>query len=249
MQNMQITQLPLGLKLRDDAIFENFFIGGNEQTIETLKAFVFKRSEQFIYCYGEPSVGRTHLLQACCHAASEQNDSIFYLPLSNYREFSPRIFEDMEHQRYVCIDDIDAIVGDRVWEEALFHFYNRARDNHVSLLVSARYAPQQLYSLLSDLRSRLLWGLVLEIKTLTDEEKIDALKMRAALRGFSLSTIVGNYLIRHYPRHMHDLFAVLETLDHASLAAKRRLTIPFVRSVMRNSVNYASMPLPSNIKR
>jgi DnaA family protein len=249
MQHMQITQLPLGLKLRDDAIFDNFFIGSNEQIVETLKAFISRQSEQFVYCYGEPGVGRTHLLQACCHAASEQNDPIFYLPLSSYKELSPRIFEDMEHQRYVCIDDVDAIVGDRAWEEALFHFYNRARDNRVSLLISARHAPQQLHSLLPDLQSRLMWGLVLEIKALTDEEKIDALKMRAALRGFSLSDEVGNYLIRHYPRHMHDLFAVLETLDHASLAAKRRLTIPFVRSVMRNSASYASMPQSNDAKR
>lgn len=246
---MQITQLPLGLKLRDDAIFDNFFMGSNEQIIETLKAFVSKRSEQFIYCYGEPGVGRTHLLQACCHAASEKNEPIFYLPLSSYLEFSPPIFEDMEHQRYVCIDDVDAIIGDRAWEEALFHFYNRARENQVSLLVSARHAPQQLHCLLPDLQSRLTWGLVLEIKTLTDAEKIDALKMRATLRGFSLSNEVGNYLIRHYPRHMHDLFAVLEALDQASLAAKRRLTIPFVRSVMRNPLIYATMPTSSNTKR
>ncbi|OGT43973.1 MAG: DnaA regulatory inactivator Hda [Gammaproteobacteria bacterium RIFCSPHIGHO2_12_FULL_40_19] len=246
---MQITQLPLGLKLRDDAIFDNFFVGSNEQTVETLKAFISKQPEQFIYCYGELGVGRTHLLQACCHAASEKNETIFYLPLSSYAEFSPVIFEDMEHQRYVCIDDVDAIIGNRVWEEALFHFYNRARANKVSLLVSARHAPQQLPCVLPDLQSRLKWGLVLEIKTLTDEEKIDALKMRAALRGFSLSNDVGNYLIRHYPRHMHDLFAVLETLDQASLAAKRKLTIPFVRSVMRNPVNYANMPASDDHKR
>ena len=246
---MQITQLPLGLKLRDDAILDNFFIGSNEQIVEALKAFISRQSEQFIYCYGEPGVGRTHLLQACCHAASEKNETIFYLPLSNYAEFSPAIFDDMEQQRYVCIDDIDAIVGNHAWEEALFHFYNRARENQVSLLVSAKKAPQQLSCVLPDLQSRLTWGLVLEIKSLTDEEKIDALKMRAALRGFSVSTEVGNYLIRHYPRHMHDLFAVLEALDQASLAAKRRLTIPFVRSVMRNPLNYANMPTSDDHKR
>lgn len=237
---MQITQLPLGLKLRDDSIFDNFFTGSNEQIVETLKTFVSRQSEQFIYCYGELGVGRTHLLQACCHAASEKNESVFYLPLSNYLEFSPCIFEDMENQCCVCIDDLDAIVGNRVWEEALFHFYNRAREKQVSLLVSARCMPQQLSCVLPDLQSRLMWGLVLEIIPLTDEEKIDALKMRAGLRGFSLSTEVGNYLIRHYPRHMHDLFAVLETLDQASLAAKRRLTIPFVRSVMRQSLDYVN---------
>jgi DnaA family protein len=238
-----LTQLPLSLKLRDDSIFDNFYVGKNAQLIETLKAFVLGRSEQFIYCYGELGVGKTHLLQACCHAVDEKNQaSIFYLPLSNYTDFSPAIFEDLEHQHCVCIDDVDAIVGNRAWEEALFYFYNRARDHQVSLLISAQHAPQQLKCVLPDLQSRLSWGLTLEIKSLTDIEKMHALQMRAGLRGLNLSDDVSNYLIHRYSRNMRDLFFVLEKLDQASLAAKRKLTVPFVKSVMQSDKIYVTMP-------
>jgi len=227
-------QLPLSLKLRDDSIFDNYFVGNNFQSVEILKAFVSKKSESFIYCYGESGVGRTHLLQACCHAASENNASIFYLPLMNHSQFLPQIFDDLENQECVCIDDVDAIAGNREWEEALFHFYNRARENKVSLLVSAKNLPKQTNYLLLDLQSRLNNGLILEIKNLSDAEKKQALQMRAALRGINLSDEVCNYLIHHYSRNMRDLFMVFEKLDQASLAAKRRLTTPFVKSVMQN---------------
>ncbi len=226
---MQAYQLPLCLKLHDTAIFDNFFVGENTQLINTLKLFLSKQTEQFIYCYGESGSGRTHLLQACCH---EMDKDIFYLPLENYTELSPEIFEALEDQRTVCIDNIDCIMGNAAWEEALFHFYNRARDNKVALLVSATCAPQQLNCALSDLKSRLSWGLALEIKSLKDEEKIQALQMRAAARGFHLSDEVGHYLIHHYSRNMRDLFFVLEKLDGASLVAKRRLTIPFVKATL-----------------
>lgn len=229
---LQLAQLPLKLNLRDDAIFDNYFIGANAQFIATLKAFALRRAEQFIYCYGESGVGRTHLLQACCHTADENNESIFYLPLSQHADFSPEVFEALENQRCVCIDDVDAIAGNREWEEALFYFYNRARENYVSLLVSAKSLPQKINYCLPDLQSRLASGLIFEIKNLTDEEKIQALQMRAKLRGFDLSNEVGNYLIHHYSRSMCDLFFALEKLDQASLAAKRKLTIPFVKTVM-----------------
>jgi len=229
--NFALAQLPLKLNLRDDSIFDNFFVGDNLQLMTILKNFIVRQSEQFIYCYGESGVGRTHLLQACCHAMSENNQAVFYLPLSHHADFSPEIFDALENLDCVFIDDVDAIVGNRVWEEALFYFYNRARENNVSLLVSANFLPQQLNCLLPDLQSRLAWGLTVAIKNLSDEEKIKTLQMRAQLRGFDLSDEVGRYLIHRYSRNMGNLILVLEKLDQASLAAKRRITIPFIKTL------------------
>ena len=180
-----------------------------------------------MFLYGGVGLGKTHLLQACCH---EKKD-IFYLPLANFAELSPAVFEALEFQSHVCLDDVDAIVGDLEWEEALFHFYNRARENGVSLLVSAKALPQHLHYQLPDLQSRLAWGLSLEIKGLTDVEKCQALQLRAKIRGFDLSDEVVHYLMHHYSRQTQDLFFLLDTLDQSSLAAKRRVTIPFVKSL------------------
>lgn len=231
---MNTYQLPLNVNLRDEALFDNFFIGQNAQLIHALKNCITQRDEQFIYCYGESGVGRTHVLQSCCHLAGEHNKTVFYLPLSLHADFSPAIFDALEQQEFVCIDDVDAIAGDAAWEEALFYFYNRARDCGVSLIVSAQHPPQQLHCVLKDLQSRLAWGLTIEIKNLNDDEKMQALIMRASLRGLHLSDDVANYLIHHYSRHMRDLFIFLEKLDHASLIAKRKLTVPFIKFVMEN---------------
>ena len=56
--------------------------------------------------------------------------------------------------------------------------------------------------------------------------------MRAAYRGFDLPDEVGSYLFRRYPRDLEYLMHVLEALDVASLAAQRRLTVPFIKKVL-----------------
>ena len=227
-------QLPLNIKLRDEAVFDNFVAQGQTPLLAILKNFSLKQSESFLYCYGSEGVGKTHLLQACCHVAPD----IFYLPLSPLEDFSPSIFDSLEYQKMICIDDVDALIGNRTWEEAFFHFYNRARDNNVFLLMSATLPPQQWKSILPDLQSRLSSALILEIKNLNDDEKKHALQLRAKSRGIVLSEDVVTYLINHYSRHMHHLFSVLEKLDHASLVTKRKITIPFIKFVMQDEAFY-----------
>ena len=224
---LQTLQLPLHLPLRDDALFDNFFAGKNAQVIETLAS----SNEPFIYCYGESGSGRTHLLQASCHA-TDNIKNIFYLPLAQHKDFSAAIFESLETQDRVYLDDVDCILGNRTWEEALFYFYNRARENNVRLIMSATLPPQQLSFLLPDLQSRLSSALILEIKNLSDNEKIQALKIRAHARGLLLSDDVANYFIHHYSRNMRDLMELLATCDKLSLITKRKVTIPFVKEIL-----------------
>lgn len=231
-------QLTLPFNLRNDAIFKNFYPGGNEQLIKVLKELVSGDGEQFIYVWGASGMGRSHLLQACCHEFSDQRYSIIYLPL-RFGHFTPEILQGMDEMSLVCLDDIDAVLGESKWEEALLHFYNRARDNGVKLVVSGNDLPPQLPCKLADLRSRLSWGLVFQVMGLSDEQKLLALQIRARHRGMNLSQEVGKFLLRRLPRNMSELFKVLNKLDHASLIAKKRLTIPFVKSILNITAVHA----------
>ena len=84
-----------------------------------------------------------------------------------------------------------------------------------------------------DLRSRLQWGPVFQLKPLSDEKKIIALQLRANQRGLVLPDNVAQYLLTHFPRDLFTLFERLDELDKASLAMQRRLTIPFIKSVFQ----------------
>ena len=99
------------------------------------------------------------------------------------------------------------------------------------MLVSAQVSPRQLVMQLEDLRSRLAWGEVYQINSLSDQDKVRVLQFRAELRGLKLADEVATYLLNRMPRNMSDLFQVLVTLDEASIAAQRAITIPFIKSV------------------
>jgi DnaA family protein len=100
------------------------------------------------------------------------------------------------------------------------------------LIISGNQSPTTLPIKLLDLRSRLSWGLVIQLMELSDEDKINTLKLHAARRGFDLPESVGQFLISRCSRNMHDLHQLLNRLDDASLAAQRKITIPFVKNIL-----------------
>lgn len=226
-------QLTLGLSLKDEATFDNFFIGNNAEIITALKKTAAAEGERMVYICGARGQGRSHLLQAVCHQASQQKITSVYLPLGNLIAFTPDVLSGLETLNIICLDDLQAVAGQRAWEEAIFHLYNRVYDAGGRIVITAHALPKSLALTLPDLESRLSWGVVYQLHALTDEEKLAALIMRAKRRGIFLSEEVARYILTHCPRHMGTLFAALDALDNASLAAQRRLTIPFVKEVLQ----------------
>jgi DnaA family protein len=221
-------QLPLGIGLKDAATFDNFYSAGNELVLQALQ----QDNDRMLYLWGPAGCGKSHLLQAQCHATAANGQSPIYLPLQELRALSPDLLEGLEQQALIAVDDIQVIAGVSQWEEALFHLYNRVRDSGQRLVVSATVAPAGLGLSLPDLVSRLGWGPVFQLTSLTDTDKRAALQMRARRRGLEIGNEVAEYLMRRCPRDMDSLFNLLNQLDHASLAAQRRLTIPFVRELI-----------------
>lgn len=225
-------QIPLGVQLRDDADFESFFPGKNEQAVQALRQQLSKLGERFIYLWGAKDTGCSHLLQAACHTAENLGLGSVYLPLDDLVEYSPELLEGLEQLELVCLDNIQVVVGNDRWQEALFHLFNRVRDNEGHLLIAGQSAPQGLGLDLKDLESRLTWGLTYQIQPLSDEEKVSALQLRAQMRGLELSDDVGNYILSRSDRNMKQLYELLDQLDEASLQAQRKLTKPFIKEAL-----------------
>ncbi|HEY6130531.1 MAG TPA: DnaA regulatory inactivator Hda [Halioglobus sp.] len=224
-------QLSLEVHLRDDATLDNFLALPKVQPlVSALQTQLEPAGEAIIYLYGPAGTGKSHLLQASCHVAAAET---LYLPLSELRQHPAReVLQGVESLARVCIDDIHVVLGDAEWELALFNLYNRARQQGCRLVVAGNAAPRALAVNLSDLRSRLSWGIVYQLAQSDDEDKASILQFRASRRGLSLSAGVASYIVSRAPRAMEQLLAVLDQLDKASLAQQRGLTIPFVKEAL-----------------
>ena len=128
-------------------------------------------------------------------------------------------------------DDVERLEEPR--QIALFNAINAARDAGGTVLAAGNAPPAQL-ALREDLKSRLAWGLVYQVKPLTDAEKALTLHGEAARRGLKLSDEVVWYLLTHVRRDLHSLTALLEQIDRASLEQRRAVTLPLVRELIRS---------------
>jgi DnaA family protein len=218
-------QIPLPLKLRDDFSFSNFIEDENGLICQSLK----NTSESFIFLAGGNASGKTHLLQAACQYATQQNLTASYLPLAELYPCSSELLSGMQHIGLICIDDIEKACGDSKWEAALFDLFNQLKQQGGRLIISASTAANYLPIQLNDLKSRLTSGLPLNINPLNDGAIKQALTLRAQQFGLELNREVCQYLLTRYPRNLAFLLALLEELDQATLAAQKKLTVPFLK--------------------
>lgn len=227
-------QLSLPLYLPDDETFASFWPGDNSSLLAALQNVLRQEHSGYIYLWAREGAGRSHLLHAACAELSQRGDAVGYVPLDKRTWFVPEVLDGMEHLSLVCIDNIECIAGDELWEMAIFDLYNRILESgKTRLLITGDRPPRQLNLGLPDLASRLDWGQIYKLQPLSDEDKLQALQLRARLRGFALPEDVGRFLLKRLDREMRTLFMTLDQLDRASITAQRKLTIPFVKEILK----------------
>jgi DnaA-homolog protein len=237
---MDAKQLPLGIRLRDTSVFASYFPGRNRSVVDALAALSSRRAgandgPTCVWVHGTTSVGKTHLLQAMCASAHANGQSAAYLPLREVAQLGGEVLAGYGQFSLVCLDDAEAAAGNASWERALFRLHQELDEQGGRLVLSGAAPPAALPFKLADLASRLNGGLVLTLQLLDEQEQLAAMQLRAQLRGCELPEETGQFLLRRLPRNMAALCSFLDELDAASLVAQRRLTVPFVKAVMKSA--------------
>lgn len=226
------TQLTLNFELRDEATFENFFIGSHTEAMHALQNMLYGEGEKMAVLSGPSGAGKTHLLQALCKAANQQNLGAIYLPLKDLACENPSVCLGLEKLSIVCLDDLQVVLKDSDWEMAILDLSKKMRIRGHYLVLATHGSPIQNQLFSRDLLKMLATGVVYPIKVLTEAEQVQALIQRAQLRGLSMPLPVSKYWVKQGPRNVHALFQGLDRLDKASLQAQRKLTIPFIKQAL-----------------
>lgn len=228
-------QLPLALRWPAHQRFESFVAGGNGIALDLLRAAARDPAAAWLYLAGADGSGRTHLLIAACAQANADDRSAQYVALSALRGSRADAIRGFGGSDLLAIDDLDAIAGDRAAEHALFDLYNRCRAEGATLLFAAGAPPAQLGVGLPDLVSRLSACTQVVLKPLDEDARRQLLRERALARGIELDDSGLDWLFARGKRDLASLFGVLDRIDAASLAAKRRVTVPFLRALLGNA--------------
>jgi len=219
----------LPIRLRDLVSVDNFFPAGNEEVFAAFNGWLNGDTDKSVlFLHGVAGSGRSHLLQAACCFVSEKERPSIYVPAGE-PDISGEFISQLDPESTVCIDDLDQVVGDVHWEEAVLEVHERLLSSNGRLLLAALQPPRALGLTLPDLATRLAAGGVYRIRPLTERELPRAMQLRARRRGLELPDEVVEYLLRRVPRNSEAIFDLLDRVDEAAFAKKRRLTVPFIR--------------------
>ncbi len=232
MMNAAHPQIPFSFRLLELFTFDNFVVGSNQVIVQQLQQQLTPTGDPLVYLWGVEGAGCSHLLQAACQQATAQQKTAIYLPMNEIRNFDPAMLQGVEGVDLICIDHLQAVVGEVEWEEALFHLFNRVLQQQSALLVGATQPPRGIGIQLPDLLSRLASCAVFQVSPLNDEEKTVLLQEKAAEKGIELSAEAAHYILNRSERSTGRLLDILDRLDHSSLSAGRKLTIPFIKESM-----------------
>ncbi|HEY9133868.1 MAG TPA: DnaA regulatory inactivator Hda [Dyella sp.] len=227
-----IPQLPLALRWPRRQRFEHFHAGANAAALAAIEAVAKGADAAWLYLNGPSGSGKSHLLMAACQVANERGCVVQYLPLAKLPDAAAAI-RGVAGGDLLAFDDLSAIAGNRDAEHALFDVYNQSRAEGAVLLFGADATPTAVGLGLPDLRSRLGACQQVSLKPLDDAERRTVLKKHAADRGIDLDDTVLDWLFARYARDLGGLIELFDKLDQASLAARRKVTVPFLRSVLK----------------
>lgn len=220
-------QLPLGIRLGLSHRFETFHVGANAEAVAALVSLSTGAGRAPLWLCGPPGSGKSHLLQAACALAGASGQRAACLPLSKGQ--GAELLGGYEQLPLVALDDLDEVAGDAAWEHALFTLYNELAERGGRLVLAAARPPAVTGIRLPDLASRLAASEVHRLEPLGEADQGEALRRRARHRGLELPDETLLFLTRRAPRDFATLCRMLDELDTESLAARRRLTVPFVR--------------------
>ncbi len=227
-------QLPLALRWPAHQRFETFLAGANAAGLEIVRQVAAGGEAGRAFVSGPLGSGNTHLLIAACAAAADVR-SAQYLDLATLAAPRADTIRRFGGSEMLAIDNVDALAGEREAEHALFDLHNRCRAEGSALLFAATEAPAALGLVLPDLVSRLSACTQWQLRPLDEPERRQVLRARAGTRGIELDDTVLDWLFTRQARDLGTLFALLERIDRAALAAQRRVTVPFLRQLLADA--------------
>lgn len=225
-------QMALDIGLAPLPTLANFVAAGNEAALEHLRLWADNplRSPVPTFLWGEGGSGKTHLLRAVREALREHGARVGWL---DAQTLHPGEFD--EHWEVVLLDDCQLYTAEQ--QAAAFNWFVNAQapaHGPARWVLAAGDRPPADLQLRDDLRTRLGWGHVFQLRALGEAERRAVLRRAADERGVFLGDEVMDFMLNRFSRDLSSLMMLLDQLDAYALRTQRAITIPLIKSMLEN---------------
>ncbi len=196
-----------------------------------------------LYIFSKWSLGKTHLLHAIGNEAMKKdpNNKALYLSAENVVskfEISPpghiyNFWGEEIPPKFLLLDDIQTVVSQGKAQKELLSLCNQFLESKRQLVVTASSPPGQIKNLLPQLRSRLEWGLITEIKVPDQETKMKVIHQKAKQHGLQFRE-EAQFFLASSTHNLKSLVRKIEKIKiHAPIYGKK-MDISIVQSILEN---------------
>lgn len=226
-------QLVLDIGLPNGPTLDNFFVGGNTDVLAHLRQQLVPGSRAGVptYLWGDAASGKSHLLQAVRSDLIRRDGlAVGWMDASQLQ--SPAFHEDWD---VIILDDVHLYGADQ--QQAAFNWFVNALSPMAGAprwVLAAGDLPPADLPLRDDLRSRLGWGLVFQLRALEETDRRAVLRHTADARGLFLGDDVVDFMLNRFSRDLGSLMQLLDELDGYALETRRAITIPLIKSMLEN---------------
>lgn len=230
-------QLTLDLGVQPGSSLANYWAGPNQAAVAHISewlgsggsAEVARRAPvpAPIYLWGEHGSGKTHLLESVRATLAERGAAVGWLDPA---VGEPPSFD--ERWTALLLDDVQRF--NAMQQHAAFNWFINAQTHRCAVLAAGALPAADL-PVREDLRTRLGWGLVFQLRVLDEPERRAVLRRRAYERGVMLNDEVLDFMLTRFSRDLASLVELLDALDRFSLRTQRAVTVPLLKSMLEST--------------
>ena len=235
-------QLSFGLKLPERELYSLGRFCVSDQNMIALKAaesFGPSGGTVSLTITGPAKSGKSHLLIGIANGIRPRKHAA-YVTVASLVEAGDsglrRSMMALRKYKMVCMDDLEKGGESRIFFEELFHLYNHLADRGGRLAFAMQKSPASVRFLPKYLSSRLLSGMVINLKKPDDPLRSAILKKVAADRQLSLTSGALQYILERSPRSVADMMEFVRRLDEGLERGAKRIGLHQIRRVLQSKL-------------
>ena len=250
------------LLLNPDSTFENFVTGPCNRLAHAAAVAVAEdpgRPYNPFFIHGRVGLGKTHLLQAICHANRQRQptDRIHYISCET---FINHFIEAVEcgalhrfryryrHVDMLVIDDIQFLAERERSQEEFFHTFNTLKQSQCQIVLSADCSPSEIPSLEERLISRFKSGLVALLDPPCLETRMAIVRKKAKLRCIEVPEEVVRLVAARIDTNIRELEGALIKIDAISQTESGKITLELAQRAL-GTESQRPVAIPTIVER